>query len=353
MSTSIPPESSSNISTEDALPSKPPPAPPAVPKLTLENPLVSLSQLRSAPSQRDGVPKILENDLRLLGCELIQKAGILLRLPQIAMSTAQILLQRFYFVASMRKYAVRDIAMGAVFLACKVEETPRRIRDIVNVFHYLIQDFRKEPKNEVLDMFGEGFYEMKDALLRSEMHLLKRLAFNVHVQNGYGVMINYLRVLKLLERDDATEIAQKAWNYLNDSLRTIVWVLYQPSAIACAAIFLASREFEISLPSIPVPNSEESVLWCELFETEEKDLYIISAHILSLYHRPLRRDLPVTLAELERFLKRKEGVEELLKKDRIEIDEQQYEIMIQEKIKKEERERLAREEAAKRAREEI
>lgn len=51
--------------------------------LTLENCLLSDNKLEETPSQQDGLDKQVEIDLRILGCELIQIAGILLKLPQV------------------------------------------------------------------------------------------------------------------------------------------------------------------------------------------------------------------------------------------------------------------------------
>lgn len=37
-------------------------------------------------------------------------------------------------------------------------------------------------------------------------------------------------------------------NYMNDSLRTDVFVRFQPESIACACIYLAARTLEVSVP---------------------------------------------------------------------------------------------------------
>jgi len=50
--------------------------------LTLENVLIPEEKLSPTPSVEDGMDKEVEQDLRILGCELIQTAGILLKLPQ-------------------------------------------------------------------------------------------------------------------------------------------------------------------------------------------------------------------------------------------------------------------------------
>lgn len=52
--------------------------------LTLENCLLSDNKIQETPSQHDGLNKDVEMDLRILGCELIQIAGILLKLPQVS-----------------------------------------------------------------------------------------------------------------------------------------------------------------------------------------------------------------------------------------------------------------------------
>lgn len=43
-------------------------------------PLASTSQLVSTPSAKDGLPKQVEDDLRVAGCMMIQEAGVMLGL---------------------------------------------------------------------------------------------------------------------------------------------------------------------------------------------------------------------------------------------------------------------------------
>ena len=51
--------------------------------LTLENVLIPPEKLAESPSLQDGLDSETETDLRILGCELIQTSGILLKLPQV------------------------------------------------------------------------------------------------------------------------------------------------------------------------------------------------------------------------------------------------------------------------------
>lgn len=59
--------------------------------LTLENAIYSTKKLEEQTvSQIDGLSKEIEMDLRILGCELIQTAGILLKLPQVCICCRKI-----------------------------------------------------------------------------------------------------------------------------------------------------------------------------------------------------------------------------------------------------------------------
>ncbi|XP_056398505.1 cyclin-L2 isoform X2 [Hyla sarda] len=64
---------------------------------------------------------------------------------------------------------------------------------------------------------------------------------------------------------------------MNDSLRTDVFVRFDPETIACACIYLAARTLEISLPNRPH--------WFLLFGASEEDIKEICLHILRLYTR--------------------------------------------------------------------
>lgn len=65
---------------------------------------------------------------------------------------------------------------------------------------------------------------------------------------------------------------------MNDSLRTDVFLRYQPETVACACIYLTARKLSISLPKNPS--------WFSLFVVTEKDIKDVCLRILRLYERP-------------------------------------------------------------------
>jgi Mg-chelatase subunit ChlI len=78
-------------------------------------------------------------------------------------------------------------------------------------------------------------------------------------------------------------------NYINDSLRTDVFLRFPPETIACACIDLAARNLQIPLPRNPP--------WYLTFGAQTEEIRYIMIAILRLYqHRPK------PLEELEKFV---------------------------------------------------
>ncbi|XP_031519147.1 cyclin-L2 isoform X1 [Papio anubis] len=261
--------------------------------ITLENCLLPDDKLRFTPSMSSGLDTDTETDLRVVGCELIQAAGILLRLPQVAMATGQVLFQRFFYTKSFVKHSMEHVSMACVHLASKIEEAPRRIRDVINVFHRLRQ--LREKKKPVPLLLDQDYVNLKNQIIKAERRVLKELGFCVHVKHPHKIIVMYLQVLEC-ERNQ--HLVQTSWNYMNDSLRTDVFVRFQPESIACACIYLAARTLEIPLPNRPH--------WFLLFGATEEEIQEICLKILKLYARK-KVDLTHLEGEVE---KRKHAIEE-------------------------------------------
>uniref|UniRef100_A0A8C1CYD7 Cyclin L1a n=2 Tax=Cyprinus carpio TaxID=7962 RepID=A0A8C1CYD7_CYPCA len=221
---------------------------------------------------QDGLDLYTETDLRILGCELIQSAGILLRLPQVAMATGQVLFHRFFYSKSFVKHSFEIVSMACMNLASKIEEAPRRIRDVINVFHHLRQlRGKRSPSPLILD---QNYINTKNQVIKAERRVLKELGFCVHVKHPHKIIVMYLQVL---ECEKNQTLVQTAWNYMNDSLRTNVFVRFQAETVACACIYLAARVLQITLPSRPN--------WYLLFGATEEEIKDICITTLKLYTR--------------------------------------------------------------------
>lgn len=260
--------------------------------ISLENSILPEDKLSQTPSQLDGLDRETEYDLRILGCELIQTAGILLKLPQVrqslifpifpnspfllpqvAMATGQVLFQRFFYTKSFVQYQMETTAMSCVCLASKIEEAPRRIRDVMNVFHHIKQVRAQRPITSLL--IDQQYITLKTQVIKAERRVLKELGFCVHVKHPHKLIVMYLQVLGF-EKNQM--VMQMAWNFMNDSLRTDVFVRYQPETIACACIYLTARKLSIPLPSHPA--------WYGTFKVAEDEIIDVCYRVYELYRRP-------------------------------------------------------------------
>lgn len=124
----------------------------------------------------------------------------------------------------------------------------------------------------ILDL---NYSALKMQVIKAERRVLKELGFCVHVKHPHKLIVMYLQVIGYEENK---RLMQMAWNFMNDSLRTDVFVRYNPESIACACIYLTARKINLPLPNNPS--------WYGVFNVNEDDILDISYKIMDLYRRP-------------------------------------------------------------------
>ncbi|GBG86238.1 hypothetical protein CBR_g41142 [Chara braunii] len=229
-------------------------------------------QLANSPSRKNGVDQRTETMLRIYGCELIQEAGILLKLPQAVMATAQVIFQRFYCKKSFTVYNVKRTAASCVWLAAKLEESQRKIRDVLNVFNRMEQRRENLPL-EPLDPLSKKYEELKLDLIRTERHILKEMGFICHVEHPHKFILYYLNSLGA-----SSELMQQVWNLANDSLRTTLCVRFKGEVVACGVIYAAARRARVPLPENPQ--------WWLVFNAKKEDIDVVCRELALLYSYP-------------------------------------------------------------------
>uniref|UniRef100_A0A915DU74 Peptidase S54 rhomboid domain-containing protein n=1 Tax=Ditylenchus dipsaci TaxID=166011 RepID=A0A915DU74_9BILA len=80
-------------------------------------------------------------------------------------------------------------------------------------------------------VLDQNYLNMKLLVIKAERRILNVLGFVVHVDHPHKLIYVYLHSLFLL---DNKEMLQKAWSYMNDSLRTDLFLRHHPETIACA-----------------------------------------------------------------------------------------------------------------------
>ncbi|KAK4771604.1 hypothetical protein SAY87_032136 [Trapa incisa] len=245
----------------------------------IDNFYLSDDQLKNSPSRKDGIDEATETTLRIYGCDLIQEGGILLKLPQAVMATGQVLFHRFYCKKSFMKFHVKKVAASCVWLASKLEESPRKARQVLIIFHRM-ECRRENLPIEHLDIGSKKYAELKMELSRTERHILKEMGFICHVEHPHKFISNYLATL-----GTPPELRQEAWNLANDSLRTTLCVRFKSEVVACGVVYAAARRFQVPLPENPP--------WWKAFDAEKSGIDEVCKVLAHLYSLPKALYIPV------------------------------------------------------------
>jgi transcription initiation factor TFIIIB Brf1 subunit/transcription initiation factor TFIIB len=169
-----------------------------------------------------------------------------------------------------------------MFLACKVEEVARRAVDVINVMHSC--KLRRLQRPHVpLDVSSRAFDRWRSALVSTESIILKELGYDLYsiMTHPHNFILYYVKLLR-----GSQQLAQRAWSYLNDSMRLPLCVRFSPETIACAAIAMAAAEEGVTLPSSPPWHA----LLCP--DADLAQLAGIAADIRQLYGMPKMTWLP-------------------------------------------------------------
>ncbi|XP_057453502.1 cyclin-T1-3-like [Lotus japonicus] len=225
----------------------------------------------NSPSKQDGVDLKKEAYLRKSYCTYLQDLGMRLKVPQVTIASAIIFCHRFFLRQSHAKNDRRIIATSCMFLAGKVEETPRPLKDVILVSYEIIH--KKDPAAVQRIKQKEVYEQQKELILLGERVVLATLGFDFHVQHPYKPLVEAIKKLKVSQN----ALAQVAWNFVNDGLRTSLCLQFKPQHIAAGAIFLAAKFLNVKLEK----------LWWQVFDVTltAHQLEEVSNQMLELYEQ--------------------------------------------------------------------
>ncbi|CAN6329085.1 unnamed protein product [Urochloa humidicola] len=229
----------------------------------------------NSPSRRDGIDLKRENSLRKSYCTFLQDLGMKLKVPQVSIATAMVFCHRFYLRQSHAKNDRRIIATVCMFLAGKVEETPRPLKDVILVSYEIIH--KKDPNaGQRIKQQKEIYDKQKELILLGERVVLVTLGFDLNIHHAYKPLVEAIRRFNV---GDKSSLPQVAWNFVNDGLRTSLCLQFEPHHIAAGAIFLAAKFLKIKLPT------EGDKIWWQDFDVTPRQLEEVSNQMLELYEQ--------------------------------------------------------------------
>uniref|UniRef100_A0A164ZHB1 Cyclin-like domain-containing protein n=1 Tax=Daucus carota subsp. sativus TaxID=79200 RepID=A0A164ZHB1_DAUCS len=247
----------------------------------------------NSASRKDGIDLKKETYMRRSYCTFLQDLGMRLKVPQVTIATAIIFCHRFFLRQSHARNDRRTIATVCMFLAGKVEETPRPLKDVILVSYEIIH--RKDPDGAQKIKQKEVYEQQKELILMGERVVLATLGFDLNVHHPYKPLVDAIKKFGVAQN----ALAQVAWNFVNDGLRTSLCLQFKPHHIAAGAIFLAAKFLKVKLPHDaetswwlefdvhPLQLEEVSNQMLELYE-QNKVAHLISMKFLDLYDAPPR-----------------------------------------------------------------
>lgn len=224
---------------------------------------------------------------------------MMLKLPQTTLSTAAVFFNRYlmrmslkprqgykplHHYASARLHSLKDctdsiqqIAATALFLATKVEENCRKMKELVVA---CVRVALKDP-NKLVDEQTKDFWKWRDTILYSEDVLLESLCFDLNVESPFKTMYD---MMKYYGVEHNKKLRNSAWAFLSDSTSTQMCLMFSSRAIAAASLYAGARMAEVVL------DDDEGKPWWEVQHVNLRDIRRACNLMADLYEKSPDKD---------------------------------------------------------------
>lgn len=240
------------------------------------------SELERTPSRIDNIDREKEDYIRHRSVEFIWQVSMMLKMPPQTSMTATIFLHRFLMRYSLRGHYPEQagelmhpkvIAAVALFLAFKVDETMRRMKD------FIVACCRVAMKKAdmVVDEQSKDYWRWRDLILQNESVLLEYLCFDLQLDSPYRIVWEYTLFLNVPDNKPLRNAAQA---FLNDSTYTILCLQFPQRVISAAALYAAARHCKVSFP-----DDDRGRPWWDQIDVRIEDIIKACKLIVNIYER--------------------------------------------------------------------
>ncbi|KII68288.1 Cyclin-K [Thelohanellus kitauei] len=194
----------------------------------------SKEMVANSPSRVDGIDFRTECKYKEEGIRFIMTIGHKIGLSYVSLATAAVFFHRFYVIRSQKMFSRWVTAVSCLFLAGKVEETPKKCRDLVKIAHNILNQ---------MDLYEVVSTITPNEVMCYERIILQTLKFDLVVQHPHKYLLDITTKLHG-EKEKLNEILQMAWAFVNDSYATTLCLMHQPQHIALSMIYMAVKTLE-------------------------------------------------------------------------------------------------------------
>lgn len=215
--------------------------------------------------QKDGLTLEKERHMRLEAVSFMTRYGICFKLPQISIAKGIVIFHQISKQMSFKRFDRLLYSAVCIFLASKVDDYPKPIKEFIKIYDYMYVIHRKQLVKNSSDPFFEPTYtdivedewkahtvetrkhnDLEDKFLTAEIEVLKMVGYDLNIDLPY----QYLDLIKKSSIIPDANFLKIANNFINDSMRSTVCLYYEPRIIALAALNLASDYFSYRFPTL-------------------------------------------------------------------------------------------------------
>ena len=259
---------------------------------------------RNSPSLRDGISTKEETIVKEIASMYMGKLGMSLFISQYTIGIAHIFFHRFFSRQSLKEHSWQLVALTSVFLATKVEETPKKLDEIV-MFHFKLEQ-------QSAQVGSDTFKSIRNNVLHCERVLLHTLAFEIGVmppQKHVLILGNAMKANAKGSQNTASALGNTtsssnidndrksrlsefnslmnhAISLINDTDKTTLTLQYPPHYIAIASLLLSDKIMSLKFKDSWKTKNPLSSLSDDLDPPSEENLNDICSQMMDIYQVP-------------------------------------------------------------------
>jgi len=209
----------------------------------------------------------------------MHEAGVLLEMKSIPLATAATVYHKAFQSLDTSDHDPFLIATTALYLAGKIEEDHKKIRDVINVCYRV-----RHKEKPALDI-GSTYWALRDSLTQCELLLMRILQFRVTFQHPHKYLLYYMKsVCDWLAPDIPQRVpfVRTAWSILRDSYHSDTLALnHKPQHLAVAVLYFSLQVHGLTIPG----NQSARTKWWQVCSEDVTldDIQAIISKIIALY----------------------------------------------------------------------
>ena len=152
------------------------------------------------------------------------------------------------------------MAATSLFLATKVEEDCRKMKDLVIA---CVRVAQKDPVKQV-DEQDKEYWRWKDNILHNEDLLLEAICFDLSLEPPHKTMFE---LLVFFGEQENKRLRNAAWAFVNDSCMTMLCLLFPSRTIAASSLYAAAKHCGVG-----IPDDVQGRPWWEIIGVKLRDI---------------------------------------------------------------------------------